>query len=264
VADKINRVATEQQLYEDRARAESFGTVAQNYDRYRPGYPAALIDDLAMLGPRVLDVGCGTGKAAVLLAGRGLDVLGVEIDERMAEVARGHGLDVEVDDFETWDAAGREFDLLTCAQAWHWVDPDLGVPKAASVLRPGGTAAVFWNYDELDAPVQQALDAAYGEHAPELSRSVVRGGSRQSDRPHAAAFERSTSFAEVTTKHYRWERTFTAAEWTGMARTHSDHLRLPPAQLEALLDAAHRAITGLGGSIVAHYGTYTLYARRAQ
>jgi 2-polyprenyl-3-methyl-5-hydroxy-6-metoxy-1,4-benzoquinol methylase len=118
------------ELHLDRARAESFGSVAEQYDRYRPTYPDALIDDLAALQPaQVLDVGCGTGKAAVALARRGLSVLGVELDERMADVARGHGISVEVAAFETWDDAGRRFDLITCAGAWHWIDHGPGVSK---------------------------------------------------------------------------------------------------------------------------------------
>src|SRR5216684_9221402 len=85
------------ELHLDRARAESFGSTAQQYDRYRPTYPDALFDDLAALEPmQVLDIGCGTGKAAVALARRGLSVLGVEPDERMANVARDYGIAVEV------------------------------------------------------------------------------------------------------------------------------------------------------------------------
>jgi tRNA1(Val) A37 N6-methylase TrmN6 len=93
----IAGMATEGERYADRSRAESFGRVAEEYDRYRPSYPAALIDDLVALRPaRVLDVGCGTGKAAVLLAERGLPVLGVEVDQQMAGVARRHGIAVVV------------------------------------------------------------------------------------------------------------------------------------------------------------------------
>ena len=54
-------------LYQDRQRAESFGNDALRYDRARPTYPTALVDDLLAGRPgdqlRVLDVGCGTGKA---------------------------------------------------------------------------------------------------------------------------------------------------------------------------------------------------------
>src|SRR5579859_7520187 len=124
-----------QPTHDDRARAESYGSVAELYDRARPSYPDALLDALVAGGAaRVLDVGCGTGIAAALLAARGCAVLGVEPDARMAAVARAKGLDVEVGRFECWDARGRSFDLVTAAQSWHWIEPAGGVAKAASVL----------------------------------------------------------------------------------------------------------------------------------
>src|SRR5690349_21277834 len=99
-------------MHDQRHRAEVFGSAAEAYDEYRPSYPDALIDDLVAAGPaRALDIGCGTGKAGRLLAARGVEVLGVEIDEDMAEVARRSGLEVEVGSFETWEPAGRTFDL---------------------------------------------------------------------------------------------------------------------------------------------------------
>jgi SAM-dependent methyltransferase len=248
--------------YTDRTRAESFGGVAEDYDRFRPSYPAALIDDLAQLHPSdVLDVGCGTGKAARLLAERGLTVLGVEVDAQMAAVARGHGIDVEVASFEAWNARDRRFDLITCGQAWHWVDPAVATPKAAGLLRPGGMLALFWNYDELDAPAQAALDDVYRRCAPELLRSVVVGRSVQSDRPHVDDLKASGLFASVEVRTYRWERTYSRAAWIGMVQTHSDHLRLDPSHRAALVDALGAAIDGLGGTIASHYGTYTVFAR---
>ena len=93
-------------LFEDRSRVESFGAVAELYDRARPEYPQSLIDALQADGERtVLDVGCGTGIVATLLTARGCRVTGVEVDPRMAEVARRKGLDVEVGAFERWRAA---------------------------------------------------------------------------------------------------------------------------------------------------------------
>jgi SAM-dependent methyltransferase len=144
-------VATDNTLYSNRDRAEAFGAVASAYDRFRPSYPDALISDLAQLAPeRALDVACGTGKVAVALLACGIAVLGVEIDPKMAAVARMHGLIVEEGAFETWDDDGRRFDLITCGQGWHWIDPELGNAKAARLLNPGGTLALFWNYDRLD------------------------------------------------------------------------------------------------------------------
>jgi hypothetical protein len=41
------------------------------------------------------------------------------VDACMADVARSHGIEVEVSPFETWDDGGRRFDLITCGEAWH-------------------------------------------------------------------------------------------------------------------------------------------------
>jgi SAM-dependent methyltransferase len=255
-------MSIEDPVHTDRARAESFGNVAEDYDRFRPSYPAGLIDDLAELRPTgVLDVGCGTGKAARLLLDRGLSVLGVEVDAQMAAVARRHGLDVEIASFETWDPRGRRFDLITSGQAWHWVDPAVGVPKAADLLRPGGTIALFWNYDDLDGPTQAMLDAVYARWAPELLRSVVVGGNKQSDRPHVGELEASGRFASVETRTYRWQHTFRQDEWVGMVQTHSDHLRLAPDRRAALVEALRIAIDEQGGTIATQYGTYAVFAR---
>jgi 2-polyprenyl-3-methyl-5-hydroxy-6-metoxy-1,4-benzoquinol methylase len=74
--------------HHERERAQSFGRQAAVYERVRPGPPPALIDDLVALAPRrVLDIACGTGRLAAPLAARGLDVLGVELDPRMASLA---------------------------------------------------------------------------------------------------------------------------------------------------------------------------------
>ena len=251
------------ELHLDRARAGSFGTIAGQYDRYRPAPPAALIADLAGLRPAtVLDVGCGTGKAAVALAERGLSVLGVEVDERMAGVARGHGIDVEVAAFETWDPAGRSFDLLTCADAWHWIEPAAGVAKAAEALRPGGTSARFWTLSQVSAAVADAFEPVYRAHAPEVA---------QVWRPEAAAlvhaggadlFAGSGAFGPARVRSYPWERRLTTDEWVGAAATVSDHQRLGPARLAALLRALRTAIDGLGGVIRARQQTYVLLNRR--
>ena len=117
-------------------RSRLFDQQAEAYDRFRPTYPDAVIDEL--LGPvpaglDVLDVGCGTGIASRQIAQRGAKVLGVELAPRMAEIARGHGVDVEIAAFEAWDAAGRTFDRVTSAQAWHWLDLPIATAKAASL-----------------------------------------------------------------------------------------------------------------------------------
>jgi SAM-dependent methyltransferase len=245
----------------DRRRAESFGRQAELYDRARPSYPPPLIDDLVAGQPAdALDIGTGTGKAARLLAARGVPVLGVEVDPQMAEIARAHGITVEVGSFETWDDGGRRFDLLTCAQAWHWIDGLAGAKKAARVLRPGGRLGLFWNFAHFDHASGYALDRAYDQVAPELSRhSVVRGGGPATIPAHVQEL-RTAGFADLDHRQYDWTQTYPAHEWIALLRTHSDHATLPPERLGELLTAISAAIDGLGGTLVARYRTEALFA----
>jgi SAM-dependent methyltransferase len=254
-------VAPLEELHGDRDRAESFGSAAEQYDRYRPGYPSALIDDLLAANPsHGLDVGCGTGKVAVSLMRRGLPVLGVEPDNRMAEVARRHHVPVEVASFESWDPAGRTFDLVTAGHSWHWVDPVIGLAKAASIMVPGGTVALFWNYHVLDESLLAAFDDAYRVHAPELTvigRDPSSDGARDID-----PYESSTDFRSLGTRTYRWPRLLDADQWTSMLATFSDHTRLGEPRLHALQSALRGAIEQSGGVVRSQCGTYVWTAQR--
>src|SRR5882757_5434114 len=133
-------------LYLDRARADSFGAAAQVYDAHRPRYPDQLIDDLLMQSPQaVLDVGAGTGIVSEQLLANGVNVLAVEPDPRMADVARDKGIRVEIGTFESWDAAERRFDLVVFGSSFHWVNPDIALPKVHRLLTSGGRLALMWN-----------------------------------------------------------------------------------------------------------------------
>ena len=251
-------------LYEDRSRAESFGAVAASYDRARPSYPPALLDALLADGAHsVLDVGCGTGIVASLLAARGCAVLGVEVDARMAEIARAKGVEVEVAPFEDWDAAGRRFDLLTAGQAWHWVQPQAGAARAAEVLRPGGQIGVFWNLGDPPPHVRERLVAIYARLEPEIENYSVLLGNRDA-RPRAGltGIEASGAFGPVETAVFGWTKTYQTAEWIEHLSTHSDHHALPSERQTRLLSAVAEAIDALGGSFEMRYETVLIRARR--
>jgi SAM-dependent methyltransferase len=252
-----NPVPPEGPVHLDRARAESFGTVAAEYDRYRPSYPDALIDDLMAARPAtVLDIGCGTGKAARLVAARGPSVLGVEIDPGMAAVARGHGIEVEIGSFEDWDDRGRRFDLIISGQAWHWVDPDIGAPKAARLLADGGAIALFWNYDELDTASQAVVDGVYAALAPQLRDA---GPNKPGDR--VDQLRATGAFGSIDVVTYPWQRTVSADEWVGVVGTQSAHLMLGPERLARVQEALRAGLHTAGGAVRLTGGTYTIWAR---
>jgi len=251
-------------LHENRRRAESFGENAEQYDRSRPTYPDALIDDLMADGPRrVLDVGCGTGIASRLFAQRGCDVVGVEVDPRMAEVSRAHGLQVEVGKLEEWDAGRREFDLLVSGQAWHWVDPVVGFAKAAEVLRAGGRFAAFWNLGEHEPPMREAFERVYGDLEIDTKNSVALGTYRRDGGdPTIDRLAASGRFEPAEARRYFWDQRYSRDQWLDQLPTHSDHRMLPPDKLDAVLREVGAAIDALGGSIVVHFDTLLVTARR--
>jgi SAM-dependent methyltransferase len=164
----------------ERVQALVFGEVAEEYDRIRPSYPAALIDDVlehaGRTGP-VLEVGAGTGRATALFTARGIEVTAVEPDPAMAAVLRrnlaGAAVTVEVGAFEEHEPAAP-YGLIFSGQAWHWTDEATRWSRAAGMLRPGGTIALFWNADDLADPRErQRFQEVHERHAPEFLEEYV-------------------------------------------------------------------------------------------
>lgn len=247
-------------LHADRDRAESFGSTAEAYDQFRPGYPGALFDELLATHVRsALDVGCGTGKVALDLSRRGVRTLGIDPDRRMAAVARRHGVDVELGRFESWDDAGRRFDLITCGHAWHWIDPETGPARAARLLEPGGRIARFWNYHVVPAALRGEFESIYAELAPTVT-VIGRDPSGDVDAPDP--FGTHSAFTTAPPRTYRWQRRMAFAQWAGLVTTFGDHRRLGPARLGRLTSALRDAIQRHGGVVDVAGGTYLLLAER--
>jgi SAM-dependent methyltransferase len=242
--------------------AESFGLDAERYDRVRPDYPAALIERIlaASPGSSVLDVGCGTGIAARQFQAAGCTVLGVDVDTRMAELARQRGLDVEVAAFEAWDPAGRVFDAVVSGQTWHWVDPAAGAAKAANVLRPGGRLAVFWNAAQPPPELEESFAEIYRRlmpDSPAARRSTTSAAEGYSAMGAVAAdgIRGTGAFGEPEEWRFDWQRTYTRDEWLDQVPTFGGHAMIPPARLAELLAGIGDAVDAAGGEFTMHYTT---------
>ena len=180
-------------------------------------------------------------------------------DPKMAAVARRHGIVVEIDSFETWSDAGRQFDLITAGHAWHWVEPGPGVERAARLLRRGGAIARFWSYHAIDPSLLAEFKTIYRELAP--AAQVI--GADPTGLPDARdPFADHPGFTVDEARTYRWHRSMTADEWAGLIGTFTDHARLGAERLDALENALRAAIRRSGGSVEVHGGTYLLLARR--
>ena len=249
--------------------AESFGGDAALYDKARPAYPTALIDQIVGGSPGIdlLDVGCGTGIAARQFLAAGCKVLGIEPDARMAEFARSHGLPVEVATFEDWDSAGRTFDVLTAAQSWHWIDPAVGAAKSARLLRPSGRLAIFGHLYEPPIEVAGPFAEAFRRVLPDSPFADVPA--RRPVETYEAAYAKiADTFRETAMfdepEHWRfdWEQPYTRDQWLALLPTTGGLTRLKPDQLAEIMTEVGTAIDNLGGTFTMPYTTLAATALR--
>lgn len=139
-----------------------FTGLAEVYDRSRPDYPdevLTLLESRCRLGSgsTVIDIGSGTGISTRWLAGKGWRVVGIEPNQdmrRQAEAVRFSGANPPTYRAGAGEATGladATADLIVCAQAFHWLKPELALPEFGRILKPGGWAALIWNErDEAD------------------------------------------------------------------------------------------------------------------
>jgi SAM-dependent methyltransferase len=134
---------------ERRLLGSAFGVAASAYAEHRPDYAEAAVRWALERapGPRVLDLGAGTGKLTATLVALGADVVAVEPDPAMlTELRRAlpavRALPGRAEAVPLPDAS---VDAVLAGNAMHWFDMDAAGPELARVLAPDGVLAGLWN-----------------------------------------------------------------------------------------------------------------------
>lgn len=249
----------------------TFEQVPELYDRARPNYPPQIFDDLAALAQlpvqaRLVEIGCGTGRATLPLAQRGYAITCVELGERLAATAQRKlatfpSVSVINANFETWRPERLEFDAVVAFGAFHWLAPDLRYTKTAELLREHGklgfvsTAHVLpSDGDPFFIEVQADYEAVIA-HDPKTKA----GGDRafysppwwlphpdalgdHSDEVVTNEIETSGRFHNVRARRYLWDVIYTADDYIAVLNTYSHHRALNDEARERLLERIHRRI----------------------
>lgn len=132
-----------------------FSNRVQNYVKYRPSYPTAVLDCLrsecGLLETAVIaDVGSGTGILARLFLQNGNRVLGIEPNKEMREA--GEQFLAAFPKFRSLNATAEatglpdsSVDFITAGQAAHWFDKEKSLAEFRRILRPNGFIVLVWN-----------------------------------------------------------------------------------------------------------------------
>ena len=222
-------------------------------------------------GSRLLEVGCGTGKATIPLARRGFLITSTELGAELAAQARRNlagigGAAVVQEAFETWQPpAGPGYDLVFAATSWHWIDPAVRYRKAWEVLRPGGHLA-FWSaahvFPEGGDPFFAELQHVYDEIGEGLPEGAVwyRPGELPDER---AEIEASGLFTDVAVRQFGWEISYDAEGYLRLLDTFSGHIAMEPWQRDRLYGAIRERLASRpDGRLRRGWGAVLHVARR--
>lgn len=233
----------------------TFNTAPMLYEDVRPGYPEELIQDVLDLSghndcSRILEVGCGTGKATHPFAERGYELVCLDIGADLIAVAKEKlkafpNVSFVEQAFEEWESDGR-FDLIISATAFHWVDPKVRYLKASEALKSKGFLAVFSNQhvqkDEgFFAESQRLYDKYYAPLTPNRPTDVTN-------------FPGVEAFQDPIKRVYPWTQTYSSEQYIKLLGTYSDHIALPDKNKHLLFEGIANLIeTKYDGQIIKHY-----------
>jgi SAM-dependent methyltransferase len=224
----------------------TFDTAAAGYHDARPDYPEQIFAGLLDLtgvntDARLLEIGCGPGKATMPLARLGFAITALEIGSALAEQAQQRlaefpRVKVITSAFERWQPAPQtHFDLAYAATAWHWIDPAVRHSHAAAVIKPGGHLAV-WSaghafpagfdpfFTEIQSVYEQLGEPRIPWPPPEPRPDLVTGD----------AMEASGHFDSIQRRHYLWPMQYDAESYIALLNTFSGHIAMDPAKRDIL------------------------------
>lgn len=170
--------------------AERFSDRIENYVKYRPGYPSAMMEffceRLGLTGRSVVaDIGSGTGLSSKPFLEFGCKVYGVEPNAGMRAAAESFLSEfpnfVSIDGTSAGTGLGdSSCDLVIAAQAFHWFEPESTRAEFKRILKPGGRVALIWNERHLDSTEflkeYEKLLLKYGRDYSEVRHEQIDDG----------------------------------------------------------------------------------------
>ncbi|MEU2631270.1 class I SAM-dependent methyltransferase [Kitasatospora sp. NPDC007106] len=227
--------------------ASSFGVAATAYAEHRPDYAQAAVRWALepAPGPRVLDLGAGTGKLTAGLLAPGAEVVAVEPDPAMlAELRRSlPGVRALRGSAEAIPLPDASVDAVLAGNAMHWFDMAVAGPEIARVLAPGGVLAGLWNLldDRVDWVAGLARTAGSAAVGPRDTPAAWRAETAAMHLPKAGGPARFGSPEQTAFPHGQRR---TADTLVASLATRAGMLVMPEREREAALGRIRAFLAG--------------------
>ncbi len=246
-----------------------FGKNSALYDEARPTYPSSVVDDVIQISRvpadgRVLDVGCGPGRATILFGERGYQVVGVDMSTELVDIARQKSLHLPnvsyvVGEFETVDLPREPFDLMVSGQALHWIGPKVGYKRIFDLLKDSGTLAAFWNFEsyEADGLVIKVRDL-YLKYCPAFPPDLG------SPKRYIEKLDASGLFGPIRINTHYWNWELTKEKYVKLARSWAWVSSLSDGDARNFLGDLSNLLEDEPGNLLVPFKTVLLTTRKSQ
>lgn len=143
---------TDQPFLDREVRGFALGLDASGYHQARVAYPEELYDELfgQLPGrPSILEIGAGSGLVTQSLLKRNPSrLVAVEPDAALVAFTERRLSDPRLTMIRAAfpeALINERFDLIACAAAFHWMEPEQTLARVKSLLVPGGLWAMWWH-----------------------------------------------------------------------------------------------------------------------
>lgn len=253
----------------------TFDTVADTYEKLRPGYVDELYQTIFDYAPinntsRIVEIGIGGGQATLPFLKTGCELTAVDYGENFCEICREKfksypNFSAVSGKFEDVELNG-EYDLIYSASAFHWIPEEIGYKKVYDMLKDGGVFARFANHPyrdkgkpELSAEMDRIYAEYYYKYHNKEPKTIIKYAEQQAhDR---ALIAEKYGFTDIQYKLFYRTRTFSAKEYIMLLGTYSDHIAIEEKIRTKFFSKIENAINRHGGEITI-YDTIDLQLAR--
>lgn len=240
-------------------RKFTFSEDPELYERMRPKYPEKLINDIIektslSKGKEILEIGPGTGQITCPFVAKGFAITCIELGKNLADFLikklRGsQNAKVINSSFEDWASDGKTFDLIISAQAFHWIDKQIGYLKVASLLKPSGFLALIWIFTDT-IEYSSEFAKVYAKYMPE---NKPPESIEIQTKKRYIEIESAKIFNDIKIFQYPFSIEYLTGEHLDLLNTYSDHRTLENETKSLLFRDIKEIIDRHGGKVRKDY-----------